>query len=201
YRDMLSGRVSGLFDGQYGEQAQVWKLEEKVVRVSRKKAVVDWERERRWGNGVLAVPGGWEAGRLGGMMEGGDDGDDAERREQEATAGQGEDAAGSGAAAAAGGEEHEEEEMEEVDEVLISGVGHSAWGHFILRGRIRAWDGLVTLVKEYRPDGRGRWRYRGYLVAGDRLVGRWRDTFSPPHMSGYEGCFLLRRREGLLVHV
>ncbi|KAK0542131.1 hypothetical protein OC846_006833, partial [Tilletia horrida] len=32
YRDMLSGRVSGLFDGQYGEQAQVWKLEEKVVR-------------------------------------------------------------------------------------------------------------------------------------------------------------------------
>ena len=34
-------------------------------------------------------------------------------------------------------------------EMLITGVGHSAWGRFILKGRIRTWDGMISLVKEY----------------------------------------------------
>jgi hypothetical protein len=46
---------------------------------------------------------------------------------------------------------------------------------------------MMIMTKEYRPDGRGRWLYRGYAVAGGRLVGRWRDTFTPDDMSGYEG--------------
>lgn len=72
-------------------------------------------------------------------------------------------------------------------EILLSGTGHSAWGRFILRGRVRTWDGLITITKEYRPDGRGRWLYRGYIVAGNKFVGRWRDTFTPEDMCGYEG--------------
>lgn len=79
-------------------------------------------------------------------------------------------------------------------EMLISGVGHSAWGRFALRGRVRAWDGMVILSKEYRPDGRGRWLYRGYVINGNKLLGRWRDTFTPGDMSGYEGPFLLSKR-------
>jgi hypothetical protein len=34
-------------------------------------------------------------------------------------------------------------------EMLLTGTGHSAWGRFILKGRVRAWDGMATLVKEY----------------------------------------------------
>ncbi|KAE8228866.1 hypothetical protein CF326_g6184 [Tilletia indica] len=168
YRAMLaSGSVRELMgEGQYGEQAQVWKLEEKVVKVRRRRVDLERGRERaRW-------RGGWVGSEEVEVDVDEEDDDVAEE-------GQGDD-----------------DDMEEVEEIAISGVGHSAWGHFVLRGHVRSWDGLVSLVKEYCPDGRGRWRYRGYLVAGGHLVGRWRDTFSPPQYIGYEGCFLLKKREG-----
>lgn len=41
-----------------------------------------------------------------------------------------------------------EKELNEV-EIMLVGTGHSAWGEFIVRGRVRLWDGLITLVKEY----------------------------------------------------
>ena len=46
------------------------------------------------------------------------------------------------------------ERGEEGLEVLLTGTGHSAWGRFILKGRVRVWDGMATLVKEYAvsPD-------------------------------------------------
>ncbi len=72
-------------------------------------------------------------------------------------------------------------------EIRLTGTGHSAWGRFNLKGRIRSWDGMMIMKKEYTPDGRGRWLYRGYALAGGKLVGRWRDTFTPETMSGYEG--------------
>lgn len=46
-----------------------------------------------------------------------------------------------------------------------------------------------------QPDSRGKWIYRGYVTAGDVLVGRWRDTFTPEEFIGYEGTFFLNRRE------
>ncbi|CAD6965358.1 unnamed protein product [Tilletia laevis] len=140
YRDMLaSGSVRPLMgEGQYGEQAQVWKLEEKVVKVRRSKA----ELER----GRSSWRGGWVEGF--GLEEGVEE-------EHEGEVG--------------GTQDEDDDETEEVEEIAISGVGHSAWGHFVLKGRVRSWDGLVSLVKEYCPDGRGRWRYRGYLVAGERM--------------------------------
>lgn len=34
-------------------------------------------------------------------------------------------------------------------ELLLTGTGHSAWGKFLLKGRVRCWDGMASLVKEY----------------------------------------------------
>ena len=56
-------------------------------------------------------------------------------------------------------DEKEEEEMREkwakgggVDEgleIIVTGTGHSAWGRFYVSGRVRVWDGMVLLMKEY----------------------------------------------------
>jgi hypothetical protein len=71
--------------------------------------------------------------------------------------------------------------------------GHSAWGQFVLQGRVRAWDGMFNLSKHYTPEARGIWLYRGYIHHGSRaLIGRWRDTFTGTEMYGYEGkCSLV----------
>ncbi|KZV63420.1 hypothetical protein PENSPDRAFT_745672 [Peniophora sp. CONT] len=83
-----------------------------------------------------------------------------------------------------------------VQDVLIIGEGHSAWGEFNLVGRVLLHDGLIAISKEYIDDDRGKWLYRGYL-AGDthgNMAGRWRDTLSPADQMGYEGCFFMGRR-------
>lgn len=36
-----------------------------------------------------------------------------------------------------------------VKELMIYGTGRSNWGSFRFRGRVRAFDGLLTLLKEY----------------------------------------------------
>ena len=68
---------------------------------------------------------------------------------------------------------------------------------------------MITLRKLYDADGgqvrlshadarsflqRGQWLYRGYLIGGNKLVGRWRDTFTDLQHVGYEGPFTLTRR-------
>jgi len=83
-----------------------------------------------------------------------------------------------------------------VQDIIITGEGHSAWGQFDLVGRVRPCDGFISISKEYVDGDRGKWLYRGYLV-GDvngQLAGRWRDTLSPPDVAGYEGCFNMSRR-------
>ncbi|KAL1664616.1 hypothetical protein GGF50DRAFT_54462 [Schizophyllum commune] len=82
-------------------------------------------------------------------------------------------------------------------DIIIVGEGHSSWGQFSLFGRIRPWDGFISISKEYVDGDRGTWLYRGYLVGGARgnLVGRWRDTLSPDNITGYEGCFTMGRRQ------
>ncbi|KAF5353489.1 hypothetical protein D9756_007959 [Leucocoprinus leucothites] len=88
------------------------------------------------------------------------------------------------------------EEAKKVADVIIMGEGHSSWGQFNLIGRVRPCDGFMSLSKEYVDGDRGRWLYRGYLVGNTHgnLVGRWRDTLSPPDVPGYEGCYALSRR-------
>jgi len=91
----------------------------------------------------------------------------------------------------------QKEENLTVQDVVILGEGHSSWGQFRILGRVRPCDGLVSILKDYTEDDRGMWLYRGYLVgdADGIIVGRWRDTFSPPAFLGYEGSFMMTRRK------
>ncbi|KDQ08919.1 hypothetical protein BOTBODRAFT_539323 [Botryobasidium botryosum FD-172 SS1] len=73
-------------------------------------------------------------------------------------------------------------------------AANMTWGRFELKGRVRAWDGMITLLCNYEgAGGGGQWLYRGYITAGGNWSGRWRDT-SDDHLSGYEGVFCLTRR-------
>lgn len=80
----------------------------------------------------------------------------------------------------------------QVRDILIFGESFSAWGEATLRGRVRAHDGLITLVKNY--PNRATWIYTGYVVGGENFVGRWRDANSPEEVNGYEGPFAMKRR-------
>lgn len=191
YRDMLGGKLRSLYEGQFGEQPQVWKIKEHIIQLKSDEA-----------------PGGEGDVLNSGYRDLNDEPTDREAmslqqtrtllREQRKARNDNYDLPDDIDHYPTFNDEHYTiEEMEDGDryEILLSGTGHSAWGRFVLRGRIRSWDGMLIMTKEYRPDGRGRWLYRGYVVAGNRMVGRWRDTFTPEDMSGYEGCFLLHRRE------
>lgn len=89
-----------------------------------------------------------------------------------------------------------ETEEYEVEDVIVTGEGHSAWGQFQLLGRVRPCDGFMNLRKTYLNSDRGQWLYRGFLVGGEQgnISGRWRDTMSEDELGGYEGCFFLGRR-------
>ncbi|SGY77423.1 BQ5605_C005g03633 [Microbotryum silenes-dioicae] len=210
YREMLGGRMRSLYEGPFGDQPQVWKIEEMIVKLE--------AGQRHGGKGPI-LNAGYEIGQFGPL-----------RRSQSLD--RGAPAMTSGAASSGGGamlacrvsedtarqsrtdssstrgskrprniveepiewEEDREAEDEDGDyEILLSGSGHSAWGQFNLKGRVRSYDGMFSITKEYTPDSRGRWLYRGYCVGGN-LVGRWRDTHTPIDMSGYEGTFLMTRR-------
>jgi hypothetical protein len=187
YRDMLAGKLRSLYEGQFGEQPQVWKIKEHIIKLDK--------NER--------------TGGVGDTLNSGYKTDHDEPTDREAIPQSDitkrilsdranschhlpsdlhlyptfDDGEGQTDTPMELGDEDDEDHYE----ILLSGTGHSAWGRFTLRGRIRSWDGMLTMTKEYRPESRGRWLYRGYVVAGNRMVGRWRDTFTPENMSGYEG--------------
>ncbi|BGP14001.1 hypothetical protein JCM10213v2_001939 [Rhodosporidiobolus nylandii] len=204
YRDMLGGRMRSLYEGPFGDQPQVWKLEERVVKLQR--------GQKPGGNGPL-LNAGFEVGvpafpppssssSTAHLQTGAAGGGHSRRRSSnEVLDGEAELGPKPKRARSLQREyfaEVLEDEDEDADldgdyEILLSGTGHSAWGQFILKGRVRAWDGMFTICKEYTPDSRGRWIYRGVLVGGN-LVGRWRDTHTPLSMSGYEGTWLMSRR-------
>jgi len=54
----------------------------------------------------------------------------------------------------------------------------------MVRGRIRAWDGLVILALEYPQHAMSKWLWRGYLHTGGHLLGRWRDSVTDEHLRG-----------------
>ncbi|KAJ1031845.1 hypothetical protein NDA13_002231 [Ustilago tritici] len=174
YREMLAGRMRSLYEGPFGEQPQIWKIREKLVKLG--------PAQLQGGKGNILAAGYTSAGASHGL---------------DLATGAG-DGKGKGKAYLPNDWEeyprYQDEDGSERYEILLSGTGHSAWGRFVVRGRVRSWDGMLIMTKEYRPDGRGKWLYRGYCVAGGKLVGRWRDTFTPENMYGYEGCFLFQRR-------
>ncbi|GAA5978046.1 hypothetical protein JCM10908_004209 [Rhodotorula pacifica] len=228
YRDMLGGRMRSLYEGPFGDQPQVWKLEERVVRLER--------GQKAGGRGSLlnagfevgesVEPGPARAARTASQStviastsastsaasSSSVSATNHARVERSTSRRRSSldldlDATGSGRANKRAKSwsdvnsvmrESDEEDWTNVDadgeyEILLTGTGHSAWGQFVLKGRVRAWDGMFSIVKEYTPDTRGRWIYRGMLVGGN-LVGRWRDTHTPTDMNGYEGTWLMTRR-------
>lgn len=246
FRDMLlHGHSRAIYDGAYGEQAQVWKLRETLVRpilatrAPTRAASPDPgpgpgpAASRAADAGVGGTGSGWGEG--GGGGGGGASGaaesesefplhgpmtnagfpelrpflsdplsrrapgqspedamiDDAVARQLAALHGyEAVEPADVRAALAA-----DEADADDPDALLLlTGVGHSAWGRFYISGYIRRWDGLAYLVKEYSPYQRGKWVYRGYVLGGDTMVGRWRDTFTAEEYVGYEGTFVLKRR-------
>lgn len=242
YRDMLGGRMRSLYEGPFGDQPQVWKLEERVVRL---------ERGQRPGGRGPALNAGFEvgqsvlprptagAGASSSSSYSGAAGNSAlagqgrRRTSVEVERSTSDDARASKRArswtAAApvdtfdGTFDDDDDEWTQCDpdgeyEILLSGTGHSAWGQFVLKGRVRAWDGMFSIVKEYTPDSRGRWIYRGVLVGGN-LVGRWRDTHTcvgprsrlsrshtdpflhrPVDLSGYEGTWMYAARSPFALY-
>lgn len=222
YGEMLAGNAGAIYSGPYGVQKQVWKLRETLVRrklkpVESAETEVAPEPTEDDHNMEQEVVGDCEDSQdqadeddfpLHGpstnanfpvgpsTLTGGLASARAEEMALQETIKQQVEAMG---------EEYEvvpDDEAEDMEsradevglEMLLTGTGHSAWGRFLLKGRVRHWDGLATLVKEYAPDSRGKWLYRGYVVAGSSMVGRWRDTYTADQYVGYEGSYTLNRR-------
>lgn len=90
-------------------------------------------------------------------------------------------------------------EQSGVRDILITGqTGEkhgAAWGHFNIIGRVRPWDGMVTLLRTPRDPEQahsGKWVFRGY-VHDQNFVGRWRETNTAPDTDGYEGGFVVAK--------
>ncbi|GAA5957651.1 hypothetical protein JCM3765_001467 [Sporobolomyces pararoseus] len=257
YRDMLGGRMRSLYEGPFGDQPQVWKLEEKVVKLeppcngpvlnagfqlgttgisgasgrptqgtsrsmsynatsSQSPPPVTRRRRTASFGGIGTEPSSSSSSSI--ILEEFDQDDFStsnsttgeaggggvdERFSKKRKSNQKRFLLGGGGGGEAFWEDDEldefgrrkGQELEDGDyEILLTGSGHSAWGQFNLKGRVRSWDGMFTIIKEYTPDSRGRWIYRGYRI-GDSLVGRWRDTHTPVDMSGYEGTWSMNRRK------
>lgn len=178
FRGMLAGQLRALYEGSYGEQAQVWKLKETYVRPIRERT----PREARASKGK-----GKRKARAEGTAEEEDEEDDVRppglpltgpmtnagfpteplpsssartdwwgHAKASAEAAQLAETLRQQMEALPGYEVVPDEDVEDAFEedekdmeMLLTGTGHSAWGKFILKGRVRAWDGLATLVKEY----------------------------------------------------
>ncbi|EMD32612.1 hypothetical protein CERSUDRAFT_99341 [Gelatoporia subvermispora B] len=70
----------------------------------------------------------------------------------------------------------------------------AAWGHYVFYGRVRAWDGLIAVVRKREPPRandptRDVHIFRGYIVGGANFVGSVRPwTHNPRAITG-EGPF------------
>ncbi len=150
FREMLAGQSRALYVGPFGEQAQVWRLEETFVRPK--------SNSRKGKTRSRGLP-------LHGPMTNAGFPIDLASSTSAGLA--------SPAAEAMTMQETIKLQVEAIDgyemvpdedvdvaladdngeeaglEMLLTGTGHSAWGRFILKGRVRAWDGMASLVKEY----------------------------------------------------
>lgn len=193
FREMLAGQSRALYEGPFGEQAQVWRLTETWVwrkdwgvkkQKQRQKEKEERERKRREAKAkgeavdeeeehVVIDKGKGKARGLpltGPATNAGFPTDvptstsaglatrAAEIITLKETIKQQVDAL-------EGFETVPESELEDVFnesdggekaglEMILTGVGHSAWGRFILKGKVRAWDGMASLVKEYAVSGK-----------------------------------------------
>jgi len=175
YRQMLLGRIESVYEGRYGDQNQVFKVQEFIVRVRDGQPVEflgDCHEKsiepRRLAHCSEEEPLESEIERLGRMKS------LLYPTPIESIL--------------------VKYDPSERYELQIHGAGHSSWGHFKVKGRVRAWDGMVTFLKIYDTGRHGRWLYRGYHAPGNMIVGRWRDTLTSEATDGYEGTFVMFTR-------
>ena len=171
FREMLAGHSRALYEGPFGEQKQVWKMTETWVRPIRpaedrekaaKPAVKKGKKAAK--NGGLPLRGpitnaGFPTARPPTMPKANLESPSAEAATLKETIRQ-------QVEAIEGYEQVPEDELDEMFdgpdgtldglgaernglEMLLTGTGHSAWGRFLMKGRVRSWDGMVSLVKEY----------------------------------------------------
>lgn len=132
YKEVLAGDMRAIYAGNFGAQPVDLDLKETVVRVKI----------------------GDEGGREGGMLSAGYDdiheeesGDwtiSGDSKEQRRILG------GYGNQVLTGQEVEEDDEEGWTKEILLSGRAKSNWGWARVRGRVRAWDGLVILELTYK---------------------------------------------------
>ena len=149
FGEMLAGRPTALYRGSFGQQAQVWRIKETFVRPNR----IDKGKTPLRGLPLRGpmTNAGFPTGQRMSASAGLPSATAEEAATQETIMQQVEalegyeivpDSKVDEAMADDGGEEAGLE-------ILLTGTGHSAWGRFILKGRVRAWDGMASLVKEY----------------------------------------------------
>jgi len=87
-----------------------------------------------------------------------------------------------------------------VSDVLVTGVTDEchgkAWGRFSYLGRVRPWDGLISLLRIPMDPANahlGRWIFKGY-IHDQNFVGRWRETHSNLDTIGFEAGFVMCKR-------
>ena len=165
---MLAGNSRALYEGPFGEQAQVWKLTETFVRPKSKtkKVPVEDTNDNLKDKGKAKVEGeptdeprnipfngpATNAGFPADLPNSTSAGLATPSAEQLTL----KETIRTQVEAIEGYEIVPDDELDEACtnecpglEILLTGTGHSAWGRFILKGRVRAWDGMATLVKEY----------------------------------------------------
>ncbi|KAG7085352.1 hypothetical protein E1B28_002918 [Marasmius oreades] len=97
-------------------------------------------------------------------------------------------------------------EGDDDDDIIITGETDprhgQAWKHYQFYGRIRKWDGCVTIMRVPAEDtrtsnsGKGRILFYGTLVGGGKnFVGNWRVADMDETSPAYEGAFSLGKKE------
>lgn len=185
FREMLAGQSRALYEGPFGEQAQVWRVTETWVWRKEwgtgKKRQRQREKEERDRKRQEAIDAGEEVAAEDALDKGKGKARGLPLTGPATNAGFPTDLPSSTSAGLAsraaeqitlretikqqvdaleGFEAVPDDELEEALkeenggeeaglEMILTGVGHSAWGRFILKGKVRAWDGMASLVKEY----------------------------------------------------
>jgi len=122
YRKILAGNMRGVYTGTFAEQAAEMEFKETIIRI---------KKNQVGGDGPILFAGFKEI-----------DGDDDEKEQKRIEEGN-------------GFEVVNENEMEGIDEegwtkeILLTGRCRTSWGWASVRGRIRAWDGLIILGITY----------------------------------------------------
>lgn len=156
YRRVLGGSLRSLYEGAYGHQDCEWIISESVINV---------KYDRLGGTGSF-LSAGFRT--------------DQTAEEATAEARLSPDERGWEPCV----DENAPDKPGWTKEILLTGQARHSWGTSEIYGRVRMWDGLVTMRQDFGHRSIGKWLYTGYLHAGGLLVGRWRDTFTPENQRG-----------------